>query len=224
MVTKVKLLLADKSEIFREGLAKLLEHESMIEVVSICRTGLEAVQSANEHQPNVILIDTELSECSAIEAIQRIHERLPKTGIIVLTCSEVNTNLFSAVKAGARAYISKNVSLENLIRIIALVADGEVIVCPPMATRLLAEFNFLEEAANGAKVRTINLLTKREQAVLSLVAQGFTNREIATTLCISEHTVKVHARNIMEKLHAHTRQQAVALVREKDLLSRFNRN
>ena len=224
MVTKVKLLLADKSEIFREGLVKLLEHDSMIEVVSICRTGLEAVQSANEHQPNVILIDTELSECSAIEAIQRIHERLPKTGIIVLTCSEVNTDLFSAVKAGARAYISKNVSLENLIRIITLVADGEVIVSPPMATRLLAEFNFLEEPAEGAKVRTINLLTKRQQAVLSLVAQGFTNREIATTLCISEHTVKVHARNIMEKLHAHTRQQAVALVREKDLLSRFNRN
>lgn len=136
----------------------------------------------------------------------------------MLTCSEVNTDLFSTIKAEARAYISRNVSLENLIRIMALVADGEVIVSPPMATRLLAEFNFLEEPANGAKVRTINLLTKREQEVLSLVEQGFTNREIATTLCISEHTVKVHARNIMEKLHAHTRQQAVSVFTQRSIL------
>jgi DNA-binding NarL/FixJ family response regulator len=104
----------------------------------------------SEHQPDVILMDTELSECSSIEAIERIRERLPNTNIIVLSHSE---------------------------------ADGA-------------------------------LLSKREHDVLALVAQGFTNREIAATLVMSEHTVKVHMRNIMEKLHAHTRQQAVALARE----------
>ena len=213
-MTKVKLLLADKSEIFREGLIKLLEQESSIEVVCACCTGLEAVESAHEHQPDVILIDTELSECSSIEAMQRIHESLPKTSIIVLTCSEANADLISAVKAGARAYISKDTSIENLIKVVTLVAEGEVIVSHPMAARFLAEFNFLEEHKDAAKLGGATLLSKREQAVLSQVGQGFTNREIATTLSISENTVKVHLRNIMEKLHAHTRQQAVVLARE----------
>ena len=217
----VKLLLADKSEIFREGLVKLLEHEPSIEVVCTCCTGLEAVESANEHQPNVILVDPELSECSGIEAMQRIHERLPKTNIIVLTCSEADADFFSAVKAGARAYISRDISLENLIKTVTLVAEGEVIVSPPMAARMLAEFNFLlAEHKDAAKLGDGTLLSKREQAVLSLVEQGLTNREIATSLFISEHTVKVHARNVMEKLHAHTRQHAVALARGKDLLPR----
>lgn len=221
---KLKLLLADNSEIFREGLVKLLKHEPSIEVVSTCCTGLEAVKNAHEHQPDVILIDTELDECGGIEVMQCIHERLPKTNIMVLTWSEVSTDFFSAVKAGAKAYISKNTSIENLIKAITLVAHGKAIVFPPMAARLLAEFNVLEERKDAVEVGDIARLSKREQAVLSLVAKGFTNKEIATTLVISENTVKVHLRNTMEKLHAHTRQRAVALMREKDLLSGFNRN
>ncbi|GAI95385.1 unnamed protein product, partial [marine sediment metagenome] len=101
---------------------------------------------------------------------------------------------------------------------ITFVAEGGVVVSPPMAARLLQEFTFLEEGKDPTKL--ITLLSKREQAVLSLVAQGFTNREIATTLVISENTVKVHLRNIMEKLHAHTRQRAVSLVGGKGLLPR----
>jgi len=221
-VTKVKLLLADKNEIFREGLAKLLEHEPNIEVVSTCSNGLEAVESTYKYQPDVILIDTELSECSGIEAVQRIHEGLPKTSIIVLTYSEADDNLISATRAGAKAYLSKDVSVENLVKAITLVAEGGVVLFPPMAARLLAEFNFLEESKDAAKL--VTLLSKREQLVLSLVERGFTNREIATTLFISENTVKVHLRNIMEKLHAHTRQQAVSLVRGKDLLPRVYPN
>jgi len=216
-VEKVKLLLADKNEIFREGLTKLLEHEPSIEVVGTCCTELEA--AAYEHQPDVILIDTELSECSGIETMQRIHERLPQTKIMALTHSEISADLFSALEAGARAYISKDTSLENLIKTINLVAEGEVIISPPMAAGLLAKFISLKERKEIAKLGDDIILSKREQAVLSLVAQGFTNREISASLYISEHTVKVHLRNIMEKLHAHTRQKAVVLAKEKDLLS-----
>lgn len=214
-MTKVKLLVAEKSEIFREGLQKLLEQEPSIEVVCTCRTGFEAIECANEHQPDVLLIDPELSECNGIEVMQRIHERLPNTNIIVLTCSETHADLISAIKAGARAYISKDtVSIENLIKTIILVAVGKVIISPPMAAILLAEINLLEEHKVTAKAGGVSLST-REQAVLSLVAEGLTNREIATSLFISEHTVKVHLRNIMGKFHAHTRQQAVALAGEK---------
>ena len=214
-MTKIKLLLVGKNEFFCEGLVKLLEHEFDIEVVRTCCTGLEAVKRANKYQPDVILIETELAECSGIEAIQHIHERLPNTNIIVLTHSEVYTDFISAIKAGARAYISKDtINIENLIKTITLVAAGEVIVSPPMVARLLAEINLLEEHKGAAKAGDVSL-SKREQAVLSLVAQGLTNREIATSLFISEQTVKVHLRNIMGKFHAHTRQQAVALGREK---------
>ena len=214
-VTKVKLLLADKSEIFCEGLAKLMEREPSIEVECVCCTGLEVIESACEHQPDVILIGIELSECGGIEAMQHIHERLPKTSIILLTNSEANGDLLSAVKTGIRAYISKDISVENLIKTITLVADGEVIVSPPMAARLLAEFSLVEEYKDATKLREDGTLSKREQAVLALVAQGLTNREVATSLFISEHTAKVHVRNIMGKMHAHTRQQAVALARGK---------
>jgi len=211
---KVKLLLADTSEIFCEGLAELLKRDPSIEVVCICHTGLEAIERANEHQPDVILIDTGLPECSGIETIQRIHERLPNTNIIVLTHSKADVDFISAVKAGARAYISKDVHLEDLIKVVGLVAEHEVIVSPPMAARPLTEITFLREHEGAAKVGDTNL-SRREQAVLSLVAQGLTNKEIATSLFISEHTVKVHLRNVMGKFHAHTRQQAVVLARGK---------
>ena len=214
-MAKLKLLLADKHEIFCVGLAKLMEREPSIEVVCVCRTGLEAAESACEHQPDVILIDTELSEGSGLEAIQRIHERLPNTNIIVLTHSEADADLISAIKAGARAYISKDISVEDLIKTITLVADGEFIVSPPMAARLLMEFSLLGGRKGATKLGYDTLLSKQEQVVLALVAQGLTNREIATSLFISEHTVKVHLRNIMGKMHAHTRQQAVALARGK---------
>ena len=217
-MAKIRLVLADKEEIFREGLAKLLESEPDIEVVCTCRTGLEAVESAHKHQPDVILVDTELPECSGVEAVQRIHEELSKTNIIVFSHSETDDDLISAARAGAKAYLSKNIKIKTLIEAITFVAEGGVVVSPPMAARLLQEFNFLEEGKDATKL--ITLLSKREQAVLSLVAQGFTNKEIATTLVISENTVKVHLRNIMEKLHTHTRQQAVSLVGGKGLLSR----
>ena len=180
----------------------------------------KAVESAHKHQPDVILIDTGLPECSGVEVVQRIHEELPKINILVLSHSETD-DLISAVRTGAKAYLSKDISINNLIKAIFLVANGGVVVSPPMAARLLQEFSFLEEGKDATKL--IALLSKREQTVLSLVAQGFINREIATTLVICENTVKVHLRNIMEKLHAHTRQQAVSLVGGKDRCLRLLR-
>ena len=220
MKSKVRLLLADKHEIFREGLARLLQGEPGIEVVCACCQGWEA--TAYKHQPDVVLMDTELSECSGIESIQRIQEKLPKTKVIALTHYGEDSNLFSALKAGARAYVTKDTSLEDLVKTINLVADGNVFISASMAAKFYDKFNTSGDPNGTVKARGDFALSKREQAVLNLVSQGSTNEEIANTLDISLHTVKVHMHNIMSKLQAHTRQQAVALAKEKDMLSDVN--
>ncbi|MFC2026907.1 LuxR C-terminal-related transcriptional regulator [Chloroflexota bacterium] len=206
-------MLADSSQIFIEGLVNVLKNETNIKVVCVCHTGVEAIKCAHECKPDVILMDTELSGCGDINVIQNIHADLPMVNIIALTSSEILENLIGCIRAGARAYISKNSSTENLVRVINLVADGEVVVSPPLATKVLEEFTLLEKYKDTAKLEDCSVLSKREQEVLSLVAQGFTNKDVATTLCISEQTVNVHMRNIMGKLHAHNRQQAVIAAR-----------
>jgi len=217
---KVRLLLADKHEIFREGLARLLREEPGIEVVCACCHGWEA--AAYKHKPDVILMDTELSECSGIESIQRIQEKIPETKVMALTYSGKDADLFYALRSGARAYVSKDTSLEDLVKTILLVAEGNVVISAPMAARFLDRFNPLKELKEAVKPGEDLILSKREQTVLSLVAQGLTNGEIADSLYISLHTVKVHLRNIMAKLQAKTRQRAVVLAREKDMLSGVN--
>ena len=217
-MAKIRIVIADMEEVFREGLAKLLKRELNIEVASTCTIGLEAVENVHKYQPDVILIHGVLKDGSGIELAQCIREQQLKTNIIVLTHSKSDGDLVSAIRAGAKAYLSKDVSIDNLVKTIILVAEGGVVVSPPMATKLLTEFNILEENKGAEKLAS--LLSQREWEVLLLVAQGFTNKEIATTLTISDNTVKVHLRNIMEKLHAHTRQQAVSLAGGENLLAR----
>lgn len=216
---KIKLLLADKSEIFREGLAKLLERERSIELAGICRTGLEAVESTIKHKPDVVLMDSELSECSCDEAIRRIHQRLPTTSVIVLSNSEANTDFLVTVSAGARGYVSKNITVANLVKTITLVAEEQVIISPMKAARLLAELESLEVGKHRPNFTDFTSLSQREKEVLALVARGATNKEIAATLFISENTVKVHMRNIMGKLQSENRQQAANRAIEQGLLS-----
>ena len=218
-MSEIRLLLADSSRIFVEGLVNILKDEPNMKVVCVCHTGVEAIKKAHEHKPDVILIDTELSGCGDINIIQSIHADLPMVNVIALTNSESIEDFIGCIKAGARAYISKNSSAENLVRVINLVADGEIVVSPPLATRVLEEFTLLEKYKDTAKLEDCSVLSKREQEVLSLVSQGFTNKDVATTLSISEQTVNVHMRNVMGKLHAHNRQQAVIAARATQRLS-----
>ncbi len=210
-MVKIRLFLVEEAQAYREGLAMVLESEPRIEVVGTCGMGLETIKVTHKYKPDVILVGVGSFESSSTDVIQRIHEELPGTSIIVLTSSETNEDLLSAVRAGVKAYLSETMSAKSINQTILLVAEDGVVIFPPMAARLLQEFSLLEEDKDATK--SIVMLTKREQAVLSLVEQGFTNREIATTLIISENTVKVHLRNTMEKLHAHTRQQAVNMLK-----------
>lgn len=215
---KIKLLLVDDNEIFRKGLARLLQEESNLEVVDTCPCGPEAVESACRHQPDVVLTDIASSECSKTDIVQCIHQRLPKTAVIVLTQSKTNEDIISAATAGARGYISKNITPEKLVNTITRAAEGDLIISPPMSVNTLAILGSLGQQEFADELRAVAALSKREKQVLSLVAQGFTNRQIATTLVISEHTVKVHLQNVMQKLNAHTRQQAVALARRNGFI------
>ena len=211
-MSAIKVLLVDKRQIFLEGLAKLLEHVPELEVLTTCSNGLEAVDKASKLKPDVILMDTE-AECQDFEATRRIGVLLPETKIIMLTHSEEKNNLLSALKAGARGYLSKDISLENLVKSIVLAASGELIISPCMVTKLLEEFSSWPEDKQQVKTGYRNCLSPREEQVLALVAKGASNKEIAMALYISEHTAKVHLRNIMEKLHVRRRHQAVAKYR-----------
>jgi DNA-binding NarL/FixJ family response regulator len=219
-MTDMKIGLADKREIFREGLSTLLNLlEPDIKIMYSASTGWEAVEGAFEHQPDVILIDTELYDCSGIEAIQIIHRRLPKVAIIVLTHSEECSDFDSALTAGAIGYISKDTNIRSLIRAIVLAYEGKSVMESVLITKDYTGRMTFESLNNMAGSGEAIHLSAQEKRVISLVAQGLTNRDISAHLSISEHTVKVHLRNAMEKLHAHNRQQAVFLARKVGLLN-----
>ena len=206
---KIRLVLVDRREIFREGLAKLLQAEPNIEVVGTCAGDLEAIEKACEFKPDLVLMDTELPECKCIEATRRICELLPETKVIMLTHSRESCDLFDAIKGGAVGYVSKDITVEDLIKTVTLVIDGGTIIGAPMAETMLKEFA-LTEAKGQQQAKYYETLSKREQEVLDLVAKGATNREIAATLFISENTVKVHLHSVLKKLHVRNRQQATA--------------
>ena len=214
MMDKIRLLIADKSPLFLQGLQSVLENEPNIMVISVCCTGEEVIKKAKEYNPDVIMIGSELSGCGDIDIIQNIHIEMPKINIIALSSSEKIEEFICCIRDGAKGYISKNSSTESFVKIISLIADGDVIISPPLATKLLEEFTLLEKyEKDTAKIEDSKKLSKREQEVLSLVAQGFSNKEIAEALFISEQTVKTHMRNVMAKLHLHNRMRAIIAAR-----------
>jgi len=209
----IKAILAFKRELFRDGLANLLaEQAPIVKILAKCSTGQECIQKAEEFKPDIILLDTEIQNCGCVEVTKSIVASTPETKIIILTISEADGDLFSTIKAGARAYISKDVTMKNLIDDISRVYEGEVIISPPMAEKVLNEFSFLQEAKESIKEQHEYGLSAREKSVLSLVSKGLTNRGIASALFISENTVKIHLGNILEKLHVTNRHEAALLV------------
>ncbi len=217
---EIKVLLVDDKELFREGLAKLLKSQPGIGVVCQCDNGLRAVEKARETQPDVVLIDIHLPGpgCDGLEATQHINESLPNTKVAILTDSEDEERLFSALKAGAKGYLLKNIGVDGLMKSIDLIAKGEVIVSPPLSRKLLNEFTSMKEEKDARKAESKNVLSNRETQILKLVAQGDTNKEIAARLIVAENTVKVHMKNILEKLELRNKQQAAVYAVQQGLV------
>ena len=210
----IRVAVVDDQELFRRGLTMLLGVEDDIEVVGEAGDGVAATELAASAVPDVILMDVRMPKRSGIEACVAIKEVAPTAQIIMLTVSDEEADLYDAVKNGASGYLLKDSSIDEVAQAIRVVADGQSLISPSMAIKLLDEFKQMSRS-DRQQVPTPRL-TDRELEVLKLVAQGLNNREIAKRLFISENTVKNHVRNILEKLQLHSRMEAVMYaVREK---------
>jgi DNA-binding NarL/FixJ family response regulator len=211
---KIRVLVVDDQELFRRGLTMLLTVEDDIEVVGEANDGSAAATLAASTAPDVILMDVRMPKQTGIEACVAMKDAAPHARIIMLTASDEEADLYEAVKNGASGYLLKDSSIDEVAQAVRVVADGQSLISPSMAIKLLDEFKQMSRADRTA-VPTPRL-TERELEVLRLVAQGLNNREIAKQLFISENTVKNHVRNILEKLQLHSRMEAVMYaVREK---------
>jgi two-component system NarL family response regulator len=210
----IRVAVVDDQELFRRGLTMLLGVEDDIEVVGEAGDGVAATELAASAVPDVILMDVRMPKRSGIEACVAIKEVAPTAQIIMLTVSDEEADLYDAVKNGASGYLLKDSSIDEVAQAVRVVADGQSLISPSMAIKLLDEFKQMSRS-DRQQVPTPRL-TDRELEVLKLVAQGLNNREIAKRLFISENTVKNHVRNILEKLQLHSRMEAVMYaVREK---------
>jgi DNA-binding NarL/FixJ family response regulator len=213
---RIRVLIVDDHALFRRGLMLVLESEDGIEVVGEADDGEDAITKSEQLAPDVVLMDVRMPRISGIEATRRLSEMLPTTKIIMLTVSDEEEDLYEAIKAGATGYLLKEISIEEVADAVRAVTQGQTLISPSMASKLIAEFTNLAKRATDRQQVPVPRLTERELDVLRLVAQGITNREIAEQLFIAENTVKNHVRNILEKLHLHSRMEAVLYaVREK---------
>jgi DNA-binding NarL/FixJ family response regulator len=210
----IRVIIVDDQELFRRGLTMLLAAEPDIEVVGEAGDGQEGVALAESAAPDVVLLDVRMPRLSGIEACQAIKELVPSAKLIMLTVSDEEADLYEAVKSGASGYLLKDSSIEQVAQAVRVVADGQSLISPSMAVKLIDEFKALSrpDPQGSGALR----ITDRELQVLRLVATGMNNRDIAAELFISENTVKNHVRNILEKLQLHSRMEAVMYaVREK---------
>lgn len=210
----IRVLVVDDQELFRRGITMLLAAEDGIEVVGEAGDGVEGTQLAVSTMPDVVLLDVRMPKRTGIEACTQIKEAVPSAKIIMLTVSDEEADLYEAVKGGASGYLLKDSSIEEVAQAVRVVADGQSLISPSMAVKLIDEFKQMSkpDRENVPGLR----LTDRELEVLRLVAKGMNNREISKELFISENTVKNHVRNILEKLQLHSRMEAVMYaVREK---------
>jgi two-component system NarL family response regulator len=212
----IRVLIADDQALFRRGLYVVLGTEDNIEVVAEAENGEEAIAKAQELAPDVVLMDVRMPRVNGIDAARQISMDVPSTKILMLTVSDEEDDLYEAIKAGANGYLLKEISVEEVAEAIRAVVQGQSLISPSMASKLLNEFNMLAKKAEERQQFPAPALTGRELEVLKLVAKGMSNREIADELYISENTVKNHVRNILEKLHLHSRMEAVIYaVRER---------
>ncbi len=205
---KIKVLIVDDHSLFREGLAQLLSLEEDLEVVGEARDGEECLQKVKELEPDVILLDINMPNVNGIMALRKLKDMDQATKVIILTFHEEIEYLFEAFNLGANGYIVKDADSGILIHGIHEVYKGQPFVYPTVAEGNAEHNNIKRYTDNADQVAQKVQLTKREYEILTLIADGLNNKEIANTLFISEKTVKNHVSNIFKKIKVKDRTQA----------------
>ncbi|MDZ7845204.1 MAG: response regulator transcription factor [Anaerolineales bacterium] len=206
----IRVLLVDDHILFREGLASLISSQPDMEIVGEAGDGLEAVVKALELKPDLILMDVQMPGLDGGEATRKITAQLPDTTVVMLTVQDDEEVFFQAIQQGAQGYLLKNIRSRDMIAMLRRTLEGEAAIDPAMSGELIEEFRRLQERVplqrNHAEPPT-----RREKEILSCIARGDTNQEIADSLSISIHTVKSHVRNILSKLNAENRWEAAEI-------------
>ena len=212
-VALVRVLIADDQNLFRSGLARLLEGDARVHVVAQAVDGLEVVKKAASVRPDVVLMDLKMPNLDGVEATRRIVAEHPEIKVLILTTFETDSYVLQALRAGASGYVLKDAQVESIVSSILAVMSGERVMASAVANRvidLLSGTSTPKEFYDG--------LTAREVEILKLIAVGHPNKQIARRLEISEKTVRNHVSNMYEKLHIYDRSQAVLYAVRKGLV------
>jgi two-component system response regulator NreC len=211
-----RLLLVDDHAVVRSGLRMLLENERDVEIVGEASSAAEAMESAISLKPNVILMDIGLPDLSGIDATREIKNRVPDVSVVALTIHEDEEYFFKMLEAGASGYVPKRAAPEELLTAIRAAASGQVYLYPSLAKLLVRDFL---EGGRASLEQASSDLTDREQEVLTYLAEGANNSEIAASLVISPKTVARHRENIMRKLNLHSRAELVRYAIRKGIIT-----
>lgn len=207
---KVRILVADDHPMLREGLVAVLGTQPDFEVVGEASGSEEAVELARQMEPDVILLDLEMPGTDGIDALRRLREAAPATRTVIFTAYDTDERILGALRAGARGYLLKGASREEIFAAVRTAASGGSPLEPSVTSRLLERANRDSPGPED--------LTPREREVLALLAEGLQNREIAARLFVTERTVKFHVSSILHKLEAHNRTEAVSIAARRGLV------
>jgi DNA-binding NarL/FixJ family response regulator len=206
MPDHIRVLLADDHVLVRQGIRQFLEDEADIDVIAEADNGVEAVRLAQEHQPDVAVLDIRMPEMTGVEATRRIKAQSPGVRVLVLTAYDDDPYVFAVLQAGADGYVLKTSSAEQLVRAVRTVYGGNPALSPEVASKVIQQ---VTGAKPSGAVEQVEPLTQRELDVLRLAARGMTNREIGHELDISHRTVQGHLASVYEKLGVNSRTEAV---------------
>ena len=209
MSAELRVIVADDQALVREGLMTLLAASPGIEPVAAAVDGEEAVELCARHHPDVVLMDLRMPKLDGVEATRRIRAADPEVEVVVLTTHADEASILDALRAGARGYLTKDAGIAEISRAIQAAAAHQAVLDPLVQSQLLAAATSSTPAAARIGQALPDELTPREAEVLSLIARGFSNREIADTLVVSEATVKTHVNHVFSKIGARDRAQAV---------------
>ena len=213
---KIRLLVADDHKIFRQGITKLLEEESDLQVVGEAGDGREAVKKATELKPDLVLMDIAMANLNGLEATKQIKKVLPETKVIMVTMHKNEEYILQSFQAGASGFILKEGAVEELVNAIRSIYQDKSFLSPTISKTLIDAY--LRKMETGKTETPFDLLTDREREVLQLIAEGYTNREVAKALFISVKTVEAHRAHIMQKLNIHDVAKLVKYAIQKGLV------